>query len=164
MTLLDKLKLSKENRITALHYAIRIFIGAVIVEFGMSYIGVNPIWAMVSLITVTEPQIKTAWTVFSARFLNTLIGCLTGVCFLLAVAVLIGALLSITFTNMQQGWRIGPVTVAIIMSAGITEKSIHDALEVALQRTGAVLGGSVVALLVTWCVSYVWMPPEVKAK
>lgn len=167
------MKISRSTVISALHYAVRIFIGAVIVELVMHYIGINPIWAIVSLIVVTEPQIKTAWGTFTARFINTILGCIIGIAFLmafglnsglLAVAVLVAATLSIIITNMQQGWRIGPVTVALVMSAGISEKSVPDALTTALERTGAVLGGSIVALIVTWCISHIWMPPEAKSQ
>jgi len=155
----------------AVHYAVRIFIGCLIVEFITRYIGINPLWAVVSLIVVSEPQIKTAWTSFVARFLNTILGCAIGITLLLAfglnsgllaVGVLIATLASIGLTKMQQGWRIGPVTVVLIMSAGVTEKSTYGALQLALERTGAVIGGSIIALLVTWCISLIWLPPEVK--
>jgi uncharacterized membrane protein YccC len=144
------MRLSKLRNLTAVHYAIRILIGTTIVSY-----------------LLRDVEVKIAWTSFVARFFNTVIGSACGLFFLLVFGVHSGllpltasfaALLSMLLTRMRQGWRIGPVTAVLIMSAGVTEHSPHDALELALQRTLAVFLGSLVALLVTWMVAQFWLP------
>src|SRR5262249_37056734 len=66
-----------------LHSAIRIFIGTTAVWLLLRFVGdANPIWAVISVIVVTEPQLQTAWLTIGSRIANTLIGCTTGLIFL----------------------------------------------------------------------------------
>ena len=159
---------------TASHYTVRILLGILLIELIlMREENINHLWATISLIVVIEPQVKKAWTTFNTRFINTILGSLIGIGFLfsfgihinsLPAAVAVSAFASAYLTKLQQGWRIAPVTTAIIMSAGITATSVHDAYEVALHRTLAVLLGSVVALVLTEVLSFIWIPPDAETK
>src|SRR5437773_8299920 len=67
-----------------LHYAVQIFAGSTIVWLLLRSIGdADPLWAVISLIVVTEPHVGAAWLAFQSRILNTAIGCITGLSFLL---------------------------------------------------------------------------------
>ena len=159
--------------IAGLHYVVRIFIGCCISWILLGHIAeINPLWAVVSLITVTEPQMKIALSSFQSRAVNTIIGTFVGLVFLLIfgihtwllpVGAAIAAFFSVHVLNMQQGWRVGPITAVLVMSAGLVEHSTQSAVHIALERALGVLTGSFVALLVTWLMSMIWMPPETMA-
>lgn len=116
---------------------------------------------------MTEPQMVLAWLAFKGRIINTIAGCIIGMFFLLVIhqqawllpiAVTIAALISTYVIKIPVGWRVGPVTTAIIISAGIGQKSIDTGLSFALHRTMEVLLGSVTALFITWLTSLIWFP------
>jgi uncharacterized membrane protein YccC len=153
-----------------LHYAVRILIGTTVVWLVLRWAGdVNPVWAVVSLIMVTEPKAASTWRTLLARLANTLIGCVTGLLFLLVVgpknwvvpsAVTATVLVCTYLVRIPQAWRVGPVTAALVLTTGVVEKSRESGLETAGLRVGEVLLGGVVALAVTWLVSRVWRPRE----
>jgi len=62
----------------------------------------------------------------------------------LAVSVLI----STSFKNYPTSWKLAPVTVVILMVPPVmTNETLTDAMGIALNRTGEVLYGSLVAFL-----------------
>src|SRR5580698_8093534 len=64
-------------------YALRILIGGVIVWIVLDRVNHhNPLWAIISVITVTEPELGPALLAFYSRIVNTLIGCAVGLFFL----------------------------------------------------------------------------------
>jgi uncharacterized membrane protein YccC len=155
-----------KHHITGLHYAVRIFIGAsllwILLRDGRSS---DSLWAIISLIVVTEPQIKPAWIAFRARMLNTVIGCAIGLFFLalpvslvwiLTPAIGISALVATYVNKVQQGWRIAPITTALIMSSAMIQPSTFGAFSLALHRTVEVFLGSLMALMVTNLMTYIW--------
>src|SRR4051794_31866379 len=71
------------NDATGLHYAVRILVGTTAVWLLFRAFGdEDPVWAIVSLIMVTEPQTVLAWQAFVGRLANTVIGCGAGLLFL----------------------------------------------------------------------------------
>jgi len=157
--------------VAGIHYAIRILIGSSIAWIAMGNISeINPLWAVISLISVTDPQIKTAYTAFKAQAFNTVIGCITGLAFIaiagiktwmLPIVATITAIISIHIFRMQAGWRTGPITAALVMSAGLVDKSEHGAMTLAVQRALGVFTGSLIALVVTGLMALIWMPKTV---
>ncbi len=157
------------------HYAVRIFLGTALVLLMGRLAGFDPLWAVITVIVVTEPWLKSAWLAFVSRCLNTLIGCGTGLVFLLLVgpeqwllppAVALTVLLC-TYLRIPLSWRIGPVTTALVLASGVGAHSVAPGLQTALLRTGQVLLGSAVALLVTYCLGLVWAhkdPPAAKVE
>jgi len=64
----------------ALVYTIKILTGSVILWFGLTHLGIaEPYWALISLITVTEPDLTQARLNFKARMINTFTGTLIAV-------------------------------------------------------------------------------------
>jgi uncharacterized membrane protein YccC len=149
-----------------LHYAVRVFVGTTAVWLLLRAAGdANPVWAIVSLIMVTEPQTANTWRAFLARIVNTVIGCATGLLFLLAAgpeawvvppALTVAVLVSTYVVRMPLTWRVGPVTAALVLAAGVAAHSQETGLVVAARRAGEVLLGSVVALVVAWLGSLIW--------
>src|SRR5215813_15376502 len=69
-----------------LHYAVRICIGRTVVWLllrSLSDADADAIWAVISVIVATEPQMQTAVFAFMSRIVNTVIGCTIGLTFLL---------------------------------------------------------------------------------
>ncbi len=158
------------NDLAGIHYAIRILIGTSILCFMLQWLGdTNPLWAIISLIIVTEPKIEAAWLTFKARIINTIVGALMGLVFLLLigqqtwllpVALTITVLISTYFIRLPLGWRVAPITTAIIMASEMVDQSRFSGMEIALHRTFEVLLGSGLALGVSWMMSLVWAHKE----
>src|SRR5262245_65896952 len=67
-----------------LHYAVRICIGTTAVWLLLRSVGdADAIWAVISVIVATEPQLQTAVFAFMSRIVNTVLGCTIGLTFLL---------------------------------------------------------------------------------
>jgi uncharacterized membrane protein YccC len=155
--------------VMGLHCAVRILIGTTAVWLPLRSVGdAEAIWAVISVIVVTEPQMQTAWLTLGSRIVNTLIGCTIGLMFLLLVGPEIWVLpLAVTATvlvctdvvRLSPSWRLAPATAALVIAPGVVEQSRISGAEVALHRAGEVLLGCAVAFLVTWCMSKIWAPP-----
>jgi uncharacterized membrane protein YccC len=141
-------------------YALRIFIGCVIVWFVLDRLNHhNPLWAVISVITVTEPERSAALLAFNSRIVNTLIGCVVGLVFLYLLgpsfwSILFGIVASViictTFVRVPGSWRVSPVTVAIVMTPSFLNGAPTAGPAAAIERTEEVLLGSAVALLITY--------------
>jgi uncharacterized membrane protein YccC len=144
-------------------YALRIFIGCVIVWFVLDRITHhNPLWALISVITATEPELSAALQAFYSRVLNTVIGCAVGLIVLYIfgstpIWVLIGITASVfictQLIRVPGSWRVAPVTVAIVMTPGVFGGGREASLAAAIDRTGEVLLGCIVALVITFVAS-----------
>ena len=139
-------------------YPFRILLGCTIVWWSLYYLhDSRKIWAVISVIVVTDPDIDTLRIGTVSRIVNTLVGCLTGLLFIyvagvnfwsLMAAIMVSVLLSTSFKNYPSSWKLAPSTVAIIMVPSISEYiTWQAAMEVALARTGEVLYGTLVAFL-----------------
>lgn len=151
------------NSESGIRYALRILAGTSIVWFSLRQVhGVDPLWAVVSVIVVSEPRFQGVVTAFRTRMLNTVVGCAVALGFLelfglsswsillaMAASVLVGSYL----VSAHFVWRVAPTTVAIIMIPGFSEDSHHFALNAALLRTGETLYGCGVAIGVAWVVT-----------
>ncbi len=150
---------------SGLQYAVRILIGCVIVWFILDRINhPNPLWALISVITVTEPELSAAFLAFNSRIVNTLIGCAVGLCFLYLLgpsfwSILLGIIVSViictTLIRVPGSWRVAPVTVAILMTPSVLGGGRAAGLAAAIDRTEEVLLGSAVALLITYIASLI---------
>ena len=155
--------------VMGLHYAVRIFVGTTAVWLLLRFVGdADPVWAVISVIVVTEPQMQTAWLTLGSRIVNTVIGCTTGVIFLLLAGpkswvlplALTATVLVCTYVvRLSSSWRLAPATAALIIASAVVEQSRISGAGVALHRAGEVLLGCAVAFLVTWCMSKIWAPP-----
>jgi len=142
----------------SLLYAFRIVIGCLIVWWSLNAVGdAKKIFAVISVIVVSEPDPDLLRKSAVSRIINTLIGCALGLLSMsvlginlwsLMIAITISVLISTSFKNYPTSWKLAPATVAILIVPAITEHEPYSlAMQVALVRTGEVLYGSLVAFL-----------------
>ena len=153
------------------HLAVNIFIATtalwLLLRLGAD---TNPIWAISAMIPALDPHMKQAVTNFRGRIFNALLGCATGLLFLLVggtgewklpLALSATVLLSSYVVRIPAMWRQAPITAAIIIAAGLTHHSKLSGVEIGLRRVGEVMLGCVMGLLVSWLMSKIWPLPEV---
>jgi len=139
-------------------YPFRILLGCTIVWWSLYYLhDSRKIWAVISVIVVTDPDIDTLRIGTISRIVNTLVGCLTGIFFIwaaginfgsLMAAIAVSVMLSTSFKNYPSSWKLAPSTVAIVMVPSISENVTWQvAMQLSLARTGEVLYGTLVAFL-----------------
>src|SRR6267143_6685379 len=79
---------------SGLQYAVRILIGCVIVWFVLDRTNHhNPLWAVISIIVATEPELSAALMAFNSRIVNTFIVCAVGLAFLYLLGPSFGSIL-----------------------------------------------------------------------
>jgi uncharacterized membrane protein YccC len=157
-----------------LHYAVRILVGTTAVWLLLRLVGdANPVWAVITVIVVTEPDLRAAWLVLGSRIANTAIGCTTGVIFLLLAGpeswvlplALTATVLVCTYVvKVPSGWRLAPSTAALIIASAVAEQSRASGAMIALHRAGEVVLGCAAAFLTTWCLSKIWAPPVAQSE
>ena len=165
MTTIAEIQAPAVPQPSGLQYAVRILIGSVIVWFVLDRVNHhNPLWALISVIIVTEPELSAAFLAFNSRILNTLIGCAIGLSFLYLLgpsfwSILLGIIVSVfictSLIRVPGSWRVAPVTVAILMTPSVLGGGRSLGLTVAIERTEEVLLGSAVALLITYLASLI---------
>jgi len=146
-------------RKNALVYLIKILSGSLILWYGLRALGFEePYWAMISLITVTEPDISLAKANFRARLINTMSGCFVAFLSLvlfgphfytMLIALSAAVVVAMLWQNYPSNWRLGPATVVILMSAAFAGGGLHQEMHLALLRVIEVIAGSTLALLQT---------------
>jgi uncharacterized membrane protein YccC len=145
------------NRIS-LSYATRIVLGCIITWWSLYYIhDTKKIWALISVIVISDPDFRNIRTAIISRIINTLTGCILGLLFIylagvtfwsLMAAIAMAVIISTTFKNYPSSWKLAPTTVVIVMMPAIVENAAwKDAMLIALARTGEVLYGSLVAFV-----------------
>lgn len=139
-------------------YAVNIFLGATLCWYGLVLVGIkNPIWAIITVILVSDPDLRATVNLSRIRSINTAVGCIISLISLtlfgytpwgsfLTVGVTIFLVMSIE--GYPANWRLAPVTVAIIMDASRVATTYRDEVLFALARAGEIGAGCLVALLV----------------
>ena len=153
-----------------MHFAANVFVATtalwLMLRMGAN---TNPIWAIASMIATSEPQIEESLHNFRARIINTLLGCTTGMLFLvvggssewkLPVALSVTVLLSSYVIRIKTMHRTAPITAALIIAAGLEHHTKLSGVEIGLRRAGEVLLGCLVGLMVAWVMSRIWAVPE----
>ena len=148
-----------KRQLSGMRYAVRVLISGSIVWFLLAVVAhVDPLWGLISAVVVTDLKVKSALNNFVSRMLNTLIGCLTGLLFLrlfgasawvMLLAMALSVIISSDLVRVPISWRIAPITTAIVMTPAYLSHSAHAGLTAAVQRTGEVVVGSVVAVAVS---------------
>jgi uncharacterized membrane protein YccC len=162
----DIVHLDEDRRNTSAQYAFRILVGSLVAWLALHSVGHrDPLWAIISVIMVSEPDIHNAVVAFRWRVTNTLIGCAAGVFFLWIAGASIWSILCALFAcvlictwvfDAPTGWRIGPISSVIVMMPGVLQHSEHTGMREALLRTSAVLAGSAIAVIVSWFLDVLW--------
>jgi len=153
-----------------LQYASRIFIGSTLPWYFLQVLAdTNPIWAISSMIAVTEGQLHVARANFRARISNTCIGGAVGLVFLilagprhwvLPLALAVTVLVSAYLIRVPTYWRIAPVTAALVVASSVQEHSRQGGLHVGLHRVGEVILGSAIAVIVAFTLAKIWTPGD----
>jgi len=130
------------------------------------------IWALISVIVVSDPNFNAVRENAKSRLVNTLVGCMVGLLFVYLfgagfascmVAIAISVLISTSFKNYPSSWKLAPVTVVVIMMPPLSgNETLNDAMHIALNRTGEVLYGSLVAFLLGLLYLYIEKKEEQK--
>jgi uncharacterized membrane protein YccC len=144
---------------SGLEYTVRILVGTTIVWLALHRIrGLDPLWAIISVVIVSEPAFESALLAFKSRVINTLIGSTLGLACLfvlgpaiwsILLAMAVSVLLCTRFIRVPLSWKIAPVTVALVMTPSVLDHSVSAGYSIALRRTGEVLFGSAVAVSVS---------------
>jgi uncharacterized membrane protein YccC len=154
----------------AVHYAVRIFLGTAFLWILLQRLGDNhAIWAIISMVFITEPHIRNALESFRLRIYNTFVGC--GIALLalvifgpkswtLPVGVTLAVLLSTRSPESPASWRSTPIASGVVLTAGLSAQSWSVGLHIALIRAGEVLLGGATAIAIAWAMSRVWMPED----
>lgn len=160
-------------RKNALVYIVKILTGTLLAWFGMRALGVaEPYWAVISVIIVTEPDFSVARANFRARLINTFSGSVIalaalalmgGTFWAMLTALIAAVLLAMLWSGYPSNWRLGPITVVILMSAAIQGQGPRQELHLALLRVAEVLAGSAVALLQALVYSRLLSPQDTPA-
>jgi uncharacterized membrane protein YccC len=153
-----------------LHLALNIFVSTsvlwLILRRGAN---TNPIWAIASMVAVSDPQMPLAYQNFRGRILNTLLGGAVGLTFLLVggsnvwklpVAMAATVLLSSYVIQVPLNWRIAPTTTALIIASGLVQHSKISGAEAGISRVAEVTLGCIVGILVAWLMAQIWPPPQ----
>ena len=144
-------------------YASKTLLGALICWYGLEWIGVaNPLWAIISVVIVSDADFSGTMKLAQARVVNTAVGCISAItalvifgyspwcCYLTAA----GTVLIITSLDFYPAnWRLAPVTVVIVMDAArhVSDKK-HEILY-ALERGKEIIFGCAVALILAFLFS-----------
>jgi uncharacterized membrane protein YccC len=149
-----------------IHFAVNIFIATTLLWLILNQAaGLNPIWAISSMVAASDPLVRNAVSTFRGRIINALLGCAVGFAFLvfggsrewkLSLALAVTVLLSTYVVRVQVMWRQAPITAAVVIAAGMTHSSKLTALEIGVRRVGEVLLGCVVGIAISWLMSIVW--------
>ncbi|MHB8754941.1 MAG: FUSC family protein [Candidatus Acidiferrales bacterium] len=153
-----------------LRYALRIFAGAIVLWEIFSLFGDRaPIWAMVSMVMVSEIELHASVVATGRRVGHMAAGCAVGLIFLyvfdaglwqLAVAAAVSSLVSFYLVQIGGNWRTAPVATVIVMGADFSPFARRAGLHGAVLRTAEVLGGCLVALAVSWAANKIWALSE----
>ena len=154
------------------HFALNVFVATTLLWLILQRAaGLNPIWAISSMVAASDPVIKQAARTFRGRITNALLGCAVGLVFLvlggsrdwkLPLALAVTVLLSTYVVRVQVMWRQAPITAAIVIAAGMAHHSDLSAFEIGVRRVGEVLLGCVMGLVVSWAMSFIWPTPGAK--
>jgi uncharacterized membrane protein YccC len=161
-----------ERRLSGLRYAIRMLISGVIVWLILAVaFKVDPLWGLISSVVVTEVKVGSAWNAFVSRLLNTVIGSLVALGFLkfagasewsVLAAMAVSTIVSADLIKVPISWRIAPITAAIVMLPAYASHSPHAGLTAALHRTGEVIIGSTVAVVVSYATAGLFRRPSAR--
>ncbi|POY38984.1 hypothetical protein C3K47_00340 [Solitalea longa] len=164
--LMKQLGLSLDH-ILALRFAINVAIATCIVWTTLRAIeDTNPIWAIASMVAASDPQPAEARKMFRSRLINVMVGCATGLFFLLIggarewllpVALGTTVLVSSYVVRIKTMWRQAPITAAVVIAASITHGEARAGLEYGLHKVGEVIFGCLVGLLVSLAMSKIWL-------
>lgn len=144
----------------SLAYGLKIALATLLVWPGLRWLGIEqPVWAIVTIAAVSDPNLDTARTLVVTRVTNTLVGCVVAILTVLVcgatlysmiAALVLSVILVTSIVNYPSNWRLAPITVAILMGGAVDGPSQAYALHLAWLRASEIISGSLAALLMAW--------------
>lgn len=154
----------------SLLYTAKIALGSLLCWGLLSSIGIeNPIWSIITVVLVSDPDWTTARTLVVARVINTFVGCTVGFATLtffgytmeVALITITAMILLITsITNYPANWRLAPVTVLILLDAGRHAVNAQEEIHFALLRAIEIGVGCMMALLLALVTTRLFATPK----
>jgi uncharacterized membrane protein YccC len=142
-----------QGDLAGLHFSANIFVATTLLWIILrKFAGLNPIWAISSMIAASDPVVKTAMKTFHSRMVNSLLGCAVGMLVLvvggsnewqLPIALSAAAFMSAYVVRVQVMFRQAPITAAIIIASGLEKHTKLSGLELGARRVVEVLLGCV---------------------
>jgi uncharacterized membrane protein YccC len=156
------------------HLAVNVFVATTLLWIVIrKWAGLNPIWAISAMLASSDPHVDVALKHVRSRLINAVLGCATGLAFLilggslggardwtLPLALAVTALVSSYIVRVPVMWRQAPITAAIVIASGIEHHSETLSVELGLRRVAEVLFGCLLGLAVSWLISKIWPLPE----
>jgi uncharacterized membrane protein YccC len=156
------------------HLALNVFVATSLLWIVIrKWAGLNPIWAISAMLASSDPHVTVAAKHVRSRLINAVLGCATGLTFLilagwlggsrdwkLPLALATTAFLSSYIVRVPVMWRQAPITAAIIVASGIEHHAERVSIEIGLRRVAEVLFGCLLGLAVSWLISKIWPLPE----
>ncbi len=160
--------------LAGVHLALNVFVATSLLWIVIrKWAGLNPIWAISAMLASSDPHVSEAFKSVRGRVINAVLGCATGLAFLLLggtldasrdwklpLALAVTALLSSYIVRVRVMWRQAPITAAIVVASGIEHHSRNLSIEIGLRRVGEVLFGCLLGLAVSWLISKIWPLPQ----
>ncbi|KAB2698635.1 FUSC family protein [Ochrobactrum sp. Kaboul] len=144
----------------ALLYASKTLLGCLICWFALRWVGIeHPIWAVITVLIISDPDVRATLALAQARAINTAVGCTIGMLTIWIfgyspLASLFGAALTVLLILMIDkypiNWRLAPATVVIVMDAGRFAQTRNEELLLALSRLVEIALGCAVAIALAW--------------
>lgn len=152
----------------SLLFALKIALATLLAWPALSWLGIgHPVWAVVTIAAVSDPQLTATASLVRDRVINTLIGCVVALLTVwsigasltsLAMALAVSVVLARTIDHYPGSWRLTPITVAILLGSGIGLPP-SGALHLASLRATEIIAGSLIALALAW--GFSWRPKKI---
>ena len=154
----------------SLFYSAKTLLGAAICWYGLVACGLqDPLWAVISVIIVSDADLSGTASLAKVRVINTAVGCATG---LLSLALFgytpLGSMLTAAFTVLlvtslqyyPANWRLAPVTVVIVMMDTGREMGGKGDIYYGMMRAVEISAGCMVALILAYVFTHIAnLPP-----
>ncbi|MFO0995727.1 MAG: FUSC family protein [Alphaproteobacteria bacterium] len=171
-TKLAQFHMSRSN----IRYALKTALSALIVWWSLGLMGVaSPVFALISVVVVAEPQLGASLFLAWSRVLATVIGVAAALVMVvvigvnpwaLAVAILTVMLLCTEIFEVPGAWKLGPVTSVLIIglaaAGGHEHTGFADVWPIALRRFWETIYGIAVTVAVSRLVWPEWSHERLK--
>lgn len=137
-------------------YASKIFLASIICWYGLLAVGIeNPVWAVITVMVVSDPNLSTTLGLAKTRAINTIVGCAFGLASIFTfgyspLLTIVTACITVMFVTMISrypvNWRLAPVTVVILMDAARLAGTHEAELHYVMMRVVEIAFGSIVSL------------------
>jgi uncharacterized membrane protein YccC len=155
------------EHLLGIRFAVNVALATTVVWHSLRLVGdSSPLWAIASMVAASDPEVDKARRVFKGRVINVTIGCAVGLIAILVggtgggtlpLALAAAVLVSAYVVRVKDMWAQGPITVAIVVTAGVVHSSAASGVEQGLLRAAEVFYGGCVGLVVSWLMSSVWL-------